>query len=304
MSSIVATWAFSAPGVVTAASILTNGGGALDAVEHGIHAVELDTRVTSAGYGGLPNALGRLQLDAALMTDDGRIGAVMALEGFRAAVPAARRVLDHSPHSILGGDGAAAFASAHGMVAATNAAQLLSPHAKNRYKQFRNGEIGPGPHRDHATMPHTDTVGMIARDADGRLAAGCATSGMQFKAPGRVGDSPIVGAGLYADEVGAAVASGDGDQMLRFCIAFLVVEQMRGGEEVQQACEAAMRRVHAADPKCQAAVTGMSPDGGVGAAATHGGFRVVRWRAGTGAEDVQNEEARAVSETTWKHSCV
>lgn len=304
MSSVVATWAFSKPGVLAAASLLSQGGTSLDAVERGIQAVELDPTVTSAGYGGLPNARGHLQLDAALMTSDARIGAVMSLHGFRAAIPIARRVLEHSAHPVLAAGGAASFAAEYGFRTVGSPDQLLSDHAKARYAQFCNREISKGPHVEQGTMPHTDTIGMIACDRAGSLVAGCATSGMQFKAPGRVGDSPLVGAGLYADRAGAAVATGDGDKMIRFCIAFLVVERLRDGRSVQDACQIAMQRVHDADPSCQAGVTAMTPTGEVGAAATHAAFRVVQWRDPMNADEICCEEARAVSESKWKHSCV
>lgn len=304
MSSIVATWKFSQPGVPVAVEGLKNNGTALDAVERGIRSVELDESVTSVGYGGLPNAAGDLQLDAALMTSDGRVGSVMALEGFPAAIPIARLVLERSPHTALAGQGALQFAREHGLMPTGDPSTLLSPHAKARYEQFRKGQVEAGRHQENGGMSHTDTVGMIARDNSGIIAAGCATSGMQFKAPGRVGDSPIIGSGLYADKPGAAVASGDGDQMMRFCISFLVVERMRAGDTAEEACQVAMRRVHHADPKCQAAVTAMSATGMVGSACTYRGFHIVRWSSEPELKDTAIEEAKTVSDTMWKHSCV
>lgn len=305
MSTVVATWKFSEPGVAAAVQVLKNDGTALDAVVHGIRVVELDETVTSVGYGGLPNSDGVLQLDAALMSSDGRVGSVMAVEGVQAAIPVARLVLEYSPHTALAGDGASKFAREHGLMPTEDLSTLLSPYAKARYEQFCNaGQDGTQRHQENGEMSHTDTVGMIARDSSGMIVAGCATSGMQFKAPGRVGDSPIIGAGLYADAAGAAVASGDGDQMLRFCISFLVVERMRAGDTVDEACKVAIRRVVKSDAKCQAGVTAMSANGNVGAACTHRGFRVVRWSYETSPDDMAIDEATNVADATWMHSCV
>lgn len=297
--SIIATWAFSESGVRAAAECLGRTNDALAAVETGISVVEHDPVVTSVGYGGLPNATGNLQLDAAIMTSTGRMGSVMALSGFRTAIPAACAVLKHSPHPLVTGSTATAFAT-RAMGPVKNQKGLLTAHAGMRYAQFAAGQISSAAHGDENTMAHTDTVGMIARDQAGLLVAGCATSGMQFKMDGRVGDSPIFGAGLYADACGAAVASGDGDRMLRFCLSFLVVERMRMGEDVQQACRYAVDRVKQAEPRCQAAVAAMSSQGELGASCTHGGFTAVTWTGG----EVEKRPVDGAGQEKWAHSCV
>lgn len=305
MASVVGTWTFSRPGVASAARCLQEDLGALHAVESGISTVELDPSVTSVGYGGLPNEAGVLQLDAALMTGDGQAGAVMAVERFPAAIPLARLVLERSPHTTLAGEGAMHFARNHGMHPCDDLSSLVSPHAKTRYEQYRKGLVSSQPHQEGpGAMPHTDTVGMIARDASGAIVAGCATSGMEFKAVGRVGDSPVIGAGLFASDAGAAVATGDGDTMMRFCVSFLVVERMRSGDSPDEACRHAMSRMHTSEPTCQAAVVAMSAKGVVGAAGTHRGFHVVRWSSDTHVDDTKSFEAASVGDETWEHSCI
>lgn len=356
--SVVSTWSFSRAGVQAAGKALAETQDPLEAVETGISIVEEDPSVTSVGYGGLPNSLGHLQLDAALMTSDSRQGAVLALNGCRTAIPVARAVLTHSPHPILSGPGALEFARKCAHPTFHND-ELLTAHARSRYQQFvrassggsalvdnkddddANGRSGggsgygggsddyggcplddndahlnktPGDHGASTSasspprngpapaMKHTDTVGMLARARDGRLAAGCATSGMQFKANGRVGDAPIFGAGLYADVAGAAVATGDGDRMVRFCLSFLIVERMRAGDSPQDACFEAAARVARADATCQAAVLAMRADGEIGAACTHAGFTYVVVDESGGSARVV--EVPSVAPVKWHHSCV
>lgn len=303
MASIIATWRFSLAGVKRAGeelSLSSKKTTATDALQHGVETVELDPTVTSVGYGGLPNADGVLQLDAAIMTSGGNSGAVLALESHRSSIAIARAVMDHSPHPMLAGEGAKEFAASNGFVPSDD---VLTDHAKRRYAEFTAGNIGPGMHSVDGSMRHSDTVGMIVRDNDGCISVGCATSGMQFKAAGRVGDSPIFGAGLYADCAGAATATGDGDKMLRFCMSFLVVERMRHGDNPTAACEYAVNRVSDADPYCQAAVIAMSPQGVQGAACTHNGFTAVCWKAATGKHPTFFE-VHSKPEKRWVHSCV
>lgn len=311
VTSLISTWIFSRAGVETALNAQSKKpGSALDAVEVGIRVVEEDPSVTSVGYGGLPNALGQLQLDAALMTSDGSQGAVMAITGIRAAIPVARLVLDHSPHAILCSEGALSFAKCHG-VSQLSSDALLTPHARKRYDQFCRGEEVMEPWHNNKSskdtinkdnlMRHSDTVGMLARDASGRLAAGCATSGLQFKHDGRVGDSPVFGAGLYADEYGAASATGDGDRMLRHCLSFLAVERLRAGDDPTSAARYAIRRLVDKDPTCQAAIITLDAAGQTGAAATHDGFTTITWNQNEG---LRTNEISGEVPAKWKHSCV
>lgn len=316
---VLGTWQFSTGGVFASARELAGGKDALSAATAGVTAVELDESVTSAGCGGLPNCHGILQLDAAVMTGDGRVGAVMALERCRAAAPVAEAVLHHSRHSALAGDGATAFAKSRGFHVHDNDS-LLSAHAHKRFlEHLVSNKTSYDGHAEtqHETadgtkpppeMSHTDTVGIITLDRNGRMAAGCATSGMQFKDAGRIGDSPLVGCGLFVDESGgAAVASGDGDQMIRYCLCATAVELMRGGASAQEACDILMRRVYSADPRCQAAMCAMTPDGNSGMSCTRRGFYVVEWEYSATNDHVQPRVMEAPSvcnEAKWKHTCV
>jgi isoaspartyl peptidase/L-asparaginase-like protein (Ntn-hydrolase superfamily) len=262
----VATWEFGLPAVEAAGEVLAAGGAALDAVEAGINVVELDPSVQSVGYGGLPNADGVVELDAAIMEGGARrAGAVAALRGIRRPVSVARRVMEKTPHLMLAGSGALEFARAEGFPEE----ELLTAESRRRWQERSRDRGGH------------DTVGLVALDAAGHLAAGCSTSGLPFKLPGRVGDSPLVGAGLYAeDEVGAAAATGRGEEILKVCASFLVVELMRDGASPTDACRMAAARARDRAPEgddVMVALIAVSPSGEVGAAATRPEFPYAVW---------------------------
>jgi isoaspartyl peptidase/L-asparaginase-like protein (Ntn-hydrolase superfamily) len=254
----IATWTFGAIGVRAAAPLLARGASALDAVEAGINAVELDPAVASVGLGGLPNSAGVVELDAMIMQGSSlAFGAVASLRGIATPVSVARRVMELSRHPFLVGDGALAFARAHGF----EERELLTDSSRARFEAWRAGS------RRDVRLLH-DTVGLVALDAAGLLVAGCSTSGIPFKAPGRVGDSPVVGAGAYCDDaVGGAAATGNGDAMLRYLLSYACVEAMRAGLEPAAACAAALRRMQARDPRAEAALVALDRQGRSGAAA-------------------------------------
>lgn len=289
MAVAAGTWGFSKAGVEASIGILSEGGSVLDAAEAGVLAVESDGSISSVGYGGLPDVRGVLSLDAALMTDCGRLGCVMSLEGRRAAIPVARLVMERCDHTQLVGAGVGAFASLHGIPELPDD-ELLTPEARRKLSE--DGVAAP-----QEARKHTDTVGILARDFAGALAAGAATSGAAFKAHGRVGDTPVVGSGLYAEAGRGCVATGDGDKILRFCPAVRVVDLMAAGASASDACFTIVSRISAADETCQAALLAMDSDGSVGAATTHRGFPVVVWRSGSSEHQVI--EGRAVSDTIW-----
>ncbi|MGC8666708.1 MAG: N(4)-(beta-N-acetylglucosaminyl)-L-asparaginase [Chthonomonadales bacterium] len=268
----VATWHFGVEACEVGGRALAAGACALDAVELGANAVEENPDVLSVGYGGLPNAEGVVELDAAIM--DGRThaaGAVAGLTGIRRPISVARAVMERTPHVMLVGYNARRFALQHGFPES----DLLTEVSRARYRQWLA-------QNQAATVAHFDdrghdTVGVCALDGRGDLAAGCTTSGLAWKLPGRVGDSPIIGSGLYVDNrVGAAAATGNGDEIMKVCLSYRVICAMEGGMGPQEACEAAIRYLLRVRPHAQqqgAAVIAVSKSGGVGAAATQSGFR-------------------------------
>ncbi len=253
---VAATWKFGRAAVVAAAEALARGGNCLDAVERGANAVELDPSVNSVGYGGMPNASGIVELDAAIMRgSDLRAGSVAALQSIRTPTSVARALLQENRHIMLVGPGALTFALAHGF----KTEELLTNETRNKA----------------ASRPSHDTVGVVAVDAQGRMAAACSTSGTAWKLPGRVGDSPLIGGGLYVDDtVGAAVATGLGEEIMRVCGSFLVVELMRQGAEPDEACRTALDRIRSAvgENPAQAAFVALRNDGKIAAASLLPGF--------------------------------
>jgi len=275
---VVSTWDFGVGANRAAWSLLAGGGSALDAVEAGARWVESELCNSTVGHCGNPDRDGVLTLDASIMDGDGRCGAVAAIEDIAHPVSVARAVMEKSPHVLLVGAGAQQFALQNGFektpLLTDSARQAWREWLKtSEYKPVINAErVGtPGDSRNH------DTLGILALDAHGHLAGACTTSGMAFKLHGRVGDSPIVGAGLYVDnDVGGATASGVGEEMLRNAASFLVVELMRQGHSPAQACRLAIARVVHKRPQAsrhlQVCFLAMNKRGEVGAYALHKGF--------------------------------
>ncbi len=239
----IATWPFGLAACERSRSELTNSGSILNAVERGINLTELDETVDSVGVGGAPNAEGVVQLDASIM--DGkhqRAGSVAGLEGFPNPISVARRVMEVTKHVMLVGQDAAKFALKQKFVSR----DLLTAQSRERWEKWKVAQkTGTNP----AVKSH-DTIALLGLGGDGHLCGGCSTSGLAFKLPGRVGDSPLIGSGLYVDgEIGAAGATGVGENVLRYCASFLIVEFMRQGKEPTDACEAAIRRIATGDGK-------------------------------------------------------
>ena len=262
----IATWPFGLAACERSRSELKNSGSLLNAVERGINLTELDESVDSVGLGGLPNAEGVVQLDASFM--DGvhqRAGSVAGVEGFANPISIARRVMEKTKHVMLVGQDAAEFAKQQKFVEQ----ELLTAKSRARWEEWKATQRAG----TNAVDKSHDTIALLGLGADGHLCGGCSTSGLAFKLPGRVGDSPLIGGGLYVDgEVGAAGATGVGENVLRYCATFLIVEFMRQGKSPTDACEAAIRRISAGDGKPPAALSvnfvAVNKAGQIGAAGT------------------------------------
>jgi isoaspartyl peptidase/L-asparaginase-like protein (Ntn-hydrolase superfamily) len=246
---VISTWPFGKEANEKALSILLGGGSTLDAVEQGIRVTESSGNA-SVGLSGKPNAAGYVQLDACIMHGPGhQAGAVGALEGFAHPISVARRVMEKTPHVMLVGEGARWFALEEGFVSVD-----IREH-REKASAWRSRDQATAPDAEAEPAPNSspknhDTITLLVRGADGTLSGGCSTSGLADKLPGRVGDSPIIGSGLYVDnEVGAAGATGVGENVMRYCGAYLIVELMRQGMDPTAACQTAIRRIAAKDPR-------------------------------------------------------
>jgi N4-(beta-N-acetylglucosaminyl)-L-asparaginase len=258
---VIATWPFGKTAVEVASKLLAAGKAPLDAAIAGAQAVEDDPSVHSVGFGGIGNAIGTVALDACCM--DGKTldcGSVAGVENIRHVAALSKKVYEKTPHVMLVGKGAEWFAIQNGFPLET----LLTPEAVALWEKDRPKKKGH------------DTVTVLANDGKGRLGGVCTTSGLSYKTPGRVGDSPIIGAGLYVDdEAGAAGATGVGEEIIRIGGALFIVEQMRAGKSPQEACELAVKRHIAAAVRrgqhpAQVAFLALNPKGDVGAACTQG----------------------------------
>lgn len=248
---VISTWNHGLAANEVAFEILRNKGNSLDAVEAGVKVAEDDPNVLSVGYGGLPDADGRVTLDAAIMDWKARVGSVICVENIKNPVSLARLILEDTEHTILAGDGAYDFALKNGF----HPESLLTENSIKRFREWKASKSNRAEEihtEDFAIYKRNiinkdgnhDTIGMVAIDSDGHISAACTTSGMAWKLHGRVGDSPIIGAGLYVDgEVGGAASTGRGEECIRACGSFVAVEMMRNGYSPADACEIACERV-------------------------------------------------------------
>ena len=232
---IIATWNNLAA-TEAAMNELSAGNSALDAVEAGARVPEADPNDTSVGYGGLPDRDGIVTLDACIMDHLGNAGAVTYLQHIKHPISVARKVMEETPHVMLSGEGALMFAKSQGF----EEEEMLSPKAKEAWENWlKKEEYDP-----QIEIPNHDTIGILAIDSTGKIAGACTTSGMAYKMHGRVGDSPIIGAGMFVDdEVGGAVSTGNGEFVMKTLGSFLIVELMRQGASPQEACEEGINRI-------------------------------------------------------------
>lgn len=240
---VISTWNHGIAANEGAWEILSAGGGALDAVEAGVRVTEDDPDVHTVGIGGRPDREGNVTLDACIMSPSGDCGSVAFLQHIKNPISVARKVMEETPHVMLAGEGALNFALAQGF----EKENLLTPDAEAAWRKWL--EEAPEDVRAVINVENHDTIGMLALDENGDMAGACTTSGASWKLHGRIGDSPIIGAGLFVDnEVGGACATGWGEAVIRVVGCHLVVEFMRQGNSPEEACRLAVERVISKNP--------------------------------------------------------
>ena len=257
---ILSTWNFGLPANEVAIKALSDGGNAMDAAEAGARHAESDEENNSVGYGGLPDENGNVTLDACVMDSNGNSGSVAFIQNIKHPVSVARKVMEETKHVMLVGEGARKFAVSKGF----KEIDLLTAKSKKEWKKWLKERREMTPHETH------DTISVLVQDKNGDLAGACTTSGWAYKMHGRVGDSPIIGAGLFVDnEVGSAAATGLGEEVIKTAGSFLVVELMRQGYSPNEACSEALNRVikaHNGNPDFQIGYIALRKDGEAGAA--------------------------------------
>ena len=277
---VISTWSHGEPANEAAWEVLSEDGSALDAVEAGVRVPEADPEVRTVGYGGRPDRAGTVTLDACIMDAQGRAGSVAYLQHIMHPISVARKVMEATPHVMLVGDGALDFARSQGF----EEQDLLTETARRQWEQWKNEnpDLAPSPPatniEDESDAQNHDTIGMLALDANGALAGACTTSGAAWKMPGRVGDSPLIGSGLYVDpEVGAACATGWGEHIIRTVGSHAVVERMRQGAAPEAACRDIVDRILArldGDRNVQVGFLALNADGVAGAYSIRSGFEM------------------------------
>ena len=271
---ILSTWNRGLPANDVAWKVLENDGSAMDAAEAGARIAEADPTITSVGFGGLPDEQGNVTLDACVMDSNGNAGSVAFLQNIKHPVSVARKVMENTKHVMLVGEGARLFALSQGF----EEMDLLTVESRQAWKEWEKKRREMTPHETH------DTISVLVQDKNGDLAGACTTSGWAYKLHGRVGDSPIIGAGLFVDnEIGCAAATGLGEEVIKTTGSFLVVELMRQGYDPTVACEEALNRVikaHNGKPDFQIGYIALRKDGEMGSACLIWSFEYALARGG------------------------
>jgi N4-(beta-N-acetylglucosaminyl)-L-asparaginase len=265
---VISTWNHGIAANKAAWEVLSNNGSALDAVEQGVRVTESDPTNPSVGLGGAPDREGKVTLDACIMDHKSQCGAVAFLENIEHPISVARKVMEATQHVMLVGEGAFQFALEQGF----EKKNLLTENSKKAYQRW----LETSQYKPIINIENHDTIGMLAMDAEGNLSGACTTSGMAYKLRGRVGDSPIIGAGLFVDnEVGAACATGVGEAVIRIAGSAIVVELMRQGRSPQEACKEAVERIiqkHDNIDNMQVGFIALNKKGEVGSHSIYNGF--------------------------------
>lgn len=270
---VISTWIHGMEANAAAWEILKNGGNSLDAVEAGVRVTESDPNNSSVGIGGLPDREGIVTLDACIMDHENNCGAVACLQDIENPISVARKVMEDTQHVMLVGNGAKQFALEKGFVE-TN---LLTENSKKAWEEWKI----KSKYQPIINSENHDTIGMLALDEKGNLSGACTTSGMAYKLHGRVGDSPIIGAGLFVDnEVGAACATGMGEAVIRIAGSAIVVELMRNGMSPNDACKEAVNRVvkkHKDLTNLQVGFIALNVNGEAGGYSVYAGFNYAQY---------------------------
>lgn len=268
---VLSTWQHGLAANAKAWEVLSAGGKAIDAVEQGVRVTESDMSNRSVGIGGRPDRDGHVTLDACIMDEKSRCGAVGCLEGIAHPISVARSIMENTQHVMLVGEGAKSYALDYGFD------KIKTPinEVKQDYKEWKkeNKDVFEKPVINNENH---DTIGMIAMDKEGNLSGSCTTSGWAYKLPGRIGDSPIIGAGLFVDnEIGAACATGLGEAIIRIAGSHTVVELMRQGKSPKEACKLAVERIiskHDDLTGLQCGFLAIDKNGNVGGYSVYSGF--------------------------------
>lgn len=271
----ICTWEFTKANA-TAGALLDQGLPALDAVIKGVAVEEENIKNTTVGKGGSPDREGNVTLDACVMNHTGNCGSVMAVENITNVAALARKVMEDTPHVILAGKGAEEFAVQSGFTAE----DLLTPETEKAWKEW----LKTSDYKPVINIENHDTIGMLGLDKDGNISGACTTSGLAYKMKGRVGDSPIIGSGLFIDNaIGGAAATGMGEEVIKTVGSFLIVELMRNGMSPQEACEEAVSRIVTTNPNhtnFQVAYIAINKKGETGCYCIHPGFKMMKYSNG------------------------
>ena len=269
-----------------AGQMLDNGEHALDAAVAGVAIEEENSKNTTVGYGGAPDRTGKVTLDASVMNHLGDCGSVVAVENIVNVARLAKDVMEKTPHVMLSGKGAEEFAISQGY----KKTDLLTDQSKKEWKEWLKDQD----YRPIINIENHDTIGMLCIDKNNNLSGACTTSGLAYKMKGRVGDSPIIGSGLFIDnKIGGAVATGLGEEVVKTVGSFLVVELMRQGLSPQEACEKAVKRIvsnNSQENKFQVAYIAMNKKGEVGSYSIEPGFTYMDYVNGENKEIFSKSE--------------
>ncbi|QTD38418.1 N(4)-(beta-N-acetylglucosaminyl)-L-asparaginase [Polaribacter batillariae] len=272
---VVATWNFK-NATKAAWEVLEKGGNSLDAIEVGCRVEEADLRNTTVGNGGTPDRDGNVTLDACIMNKEGNYGAVVCMENIAHPISVARKVMEETPHVLLAGKGAEQFAVSQGF----KRQDLLNENTRKAWEKWKE----KSEYKPIINIENHDTIGMLAIDKNGDISGGCTTSGLAYKMAGRVGDSAIIGSGLFIDNtVGGATATGMGEEVLKTVGSFLIVELMRQGKTPQEACEEGVRRIVTSNPNFknfQVGYVALNKKGEYGCYCIHSGFGISKYQEG------------------------